>query len=69
MVKAKKTAIELAAMVKAKLNYPNVMIEVHRDTVAWHVTTYGSSPAMVQDTQVLAENIAQELRALFDLAD
>ncbi len=69
MAKAKKTALELASMIKAKLNYPNVRIEVHGDNVLWHVTTYGSSPAMVQDTQVLAEKVAQELRALFALVD
>ena len=67
MEKHKKTARELSDMILMKLAVAGLRVDVHRDTVGWHVVVYGSPPERV--AQAEADRIAQNLRVAYDLAD
>jgi hypothetical protein len=66
--KQKKTARELADMIAERLNIGGVFIAVHKDPAyGWHPTVM-TKPAAALNVQMAAEEIANELRAEFDLA-
>ena len=69
MEKHKKTARELSDMILMKLAVAGLRVDVHRDTVGWHVVVYGSPPERVAQAQAEADRIAQNLRVAYDLAD
>jgi hypothetical protein len=62
----KKTASELAQMVKDRMG-GEVIVAVHRDPAyGWHPTVI-SAPQRAAALQQLAEEVARELRAHYDL--
>jgi len=69
MEKHKKTARELADMIFMKLAVAGISVDIHGDTVGWHVVAYGSTPERVAQTQAEADRIAENLRVAYDLAD
>jgi hypothetical protein len=44
MEKHRKTARELSDMILMKLAVAGIRVDVHSDTVGWHVVVYGSTP-------------------------
>jgi hypothetical protein len=54
MEKHKKTARELSDMILMKLAVAGIRVDVHRDTVGWHVVVYGSTPERVRKMNVAA---------------
>jgi hypothetical protein len=67
MVKEKKTAQELADIIAARINVGGVFIKVHADPAyGWHPTVF-TAPGQAMTFQQRAEEIAKELRALYDL--
>jgi hypothetical protein len=67
MAKEKKTAQELADMIAARINVGGVFVKVHADPAyGWHPTVV-TAPEQVVTFQQRAEEIAKELRALYDL--
>jgi hypothetical protein len=67
--KHRKTARELSDMILMKLAVAGIRVDVHSDTVGWHVVVYGSTPQRVAQAQAEADRIAQNLRVAYDLAD
>ena len=70
-MKQKKPASELAEMIKARMTeaYPDVSINVNKDNhYGWHVTTFIWG-AQAAKCQLMAEQIAAELREQFELED
>jgi hypothetical protein len=66
--KQKKTAQELADMIAARLNIGGVFVAIHKGPAyGWHPTVI-TKPAAAINAQIVAEEIAKELRAEFDLA-
>jgi len=66
MEKQKKTAQELADMIAARINVGGIYVKVHKDPAyGWHPTIV-TAPAAALNCQILAEEIAQELRAKYD---
>jgi len=67
--KQKKTAQELADMIAARINVGGIFVKVHKDpALGWHPTVV-TVPAAALNCQMLAEKIAQELRAEYDLKE
>jgi hypothetical protein len=67
MKKQQKTAEELAEIIKARMNVAGVFVAVNPDPAyGWHPTVM-SSPNLTVRHQQLAEQIATELRASYDL--
>ena len=67
--KEQKTAKELADMVKGRLGR-EVMLNVYKHPAyGWHVTVYATSPDAKVQLQARAEDIAKELRPLYDLKE
>ena len=65
--KEKKTAEELAKMIADRINVGGTFVKVHPDPVyGWHPTVM-VAPAKAVRCQQLAEEIARELRAQYDL--
>jgi hypothetical protein len=69
MAKQGKTARELADLIAQQIGIGGVMVAVNPDPIyGWHPTVI-TAPAQAINAQILAEKAAQELRALYDLAD
>ena len=67
--KEQRTAKEIADMILAKLGVAGVRIAVHKDPVyGWHPTVY-TTPERAAGTQRIAESIASELRAIYNISD
>ena len=67
--KEKLSASQLADMITARIGIEAILIVVKRDpTYGWHATVL-TAPAETQKCQMLAEQIATELRAKYDLAE
>jgi hypothetical protein len=65
--KEARTAQELADMIEARIGLGGVFVAVHKDLVyGWHPTVV-AAPAAAYRCQVLAEEVAADLRTKFDL--
>jgi hypothetical protein len=65
--KEQRTAQELADMIAARIGVGGVFVVVHKDPVyGWHPTVM-TAPTAAHKCQVLAEEIAAELRTKYDL--
>jgi hypothetical protein len=65
--KEKRTARELADMIATKIGVGGVFVTVHKDPAyGWHPTVM-TAPAAAVRCQALAEEIAADLRAKYDL--
>jgi len=65
--KERRTAQELADMIAARIGIGGVFVAVHKDPAyGWHPTVM-TAPAAAHQCQVLAEEIASELRTKYDL--
>jgi hypothetical protein len=66
-MKEKKSADELEKMIADRINVGGVFVKVHADPVyGWHPTVI-TAPAAAVRCQQMAEEIARELRAQYDL--
>jgi hypothetical protein len=69
MEKQKKTAQELADMISQRLNVGGIFVAVHKDPAyGWHPQVM-TRPAAAINCQLLAEEIAKELRVKYDLKE
>jgi hypothetical protein len=69
MEKRKKTALELADMISQRINIGGIFVVVHKDPAyGWHPTVM-TAPAKAINCQMLAEEIAKELRVEYDLKE
>jgi hypothetical protein len=60
--KQKKTAVELEEIVKQRIGAGDFRVTIHRNPDAGrHATIYGSRPAEVHRSQVMADTISAEL--------
>ncbi|HEY1806392.1 MAG TPA: hypothetical protein VGG45_18115 [Terracidiphilus sp.] len=67
--KEPKTARELADLIAARIGSDGVFVAVHKDPVhGWHPTVI-TAPAAAYKCQVMAEQIADELRAKYELSE
>jgi hypothetical protein len=67
--KERKTAQELADLIAARIGVGGVFVAVHKDPAfGWHPTVI-TAPAAAHRCQLAAEEIAQELRAKYDLKE
>ncbi len=67
MQKEQKSAQELADLVAARIRVGGVLVSVHEDPAyGWHPTVV-TAPAAASLCQVLAEEIAAELRSKYAL--
>lgn len=67
--KERKTAKELADLIAARIGLGGVFVTVSKDPVfGWHPTVM-TAPAAAYNCQVMAEQIAEELRAKYELSD
>ncbi len=65
--KEQRTAQELADMIAARINIGGVFVVVHKDPAyGWHPTVV-TAPAAAHRCQVVAEEIAAELRTRYEL--
>jgi hypothetical protein len=64
-----KTARELADLIMARIGVGGVFVAVHKDPVfGWHPTVV-AAPATAYRCQLAAEEIAKELRTMYDLKE
>ena len=69
MDKEKKSAPELADMIASRMKVEPGLVSVHRDaTHGWAADVF-TGPSQLFGDQVLAEQIAAELRERYDLKD
>lgn len=67
--KQAKTARELEDMIKARMSVGGVFLKVHKDPAyGWHPTVI-AAPSQAVTYQQRAEQIAAELRAIYDLKE
>jgi hypothetical protein len=67
--KERKTAKELADLIAARIGVGGVFVAVNKDPVyGWHPTVM-AAPAAAYNCQVMAEKIAEELRAKYELSE
>jgi hypothetical protein len=65
----KKTSRELADMIATRINIGGVMVKVHPDPAyGWHATVL-TAPTQAIRCQQVAEEVAAELRAKYELRD
>jgi hypothetical protein len=63
----KKNAVELANMIRSRLNKPKLRVAVYPDASGWHATVY-AEPGAARDLQRRVDEATGELKALYDLA-
>ena len=67
--KERKTAHELADLIAARMGLGGVFVAVNKDPVyGWHPIVM-TAPAAAYNCQVMAEQIAEELRAKYELSE
>ena len=66
MAKIKKSAVELAYMIRSRLNKPKLRVAVYADANGWHATVYAESGA-ARDLQRRVDQATRELNAHYDL--
>ena len=67
--KERKTAKELADLIGARIGLGGVFVAVHKDPVrGWHPTVI-AAPAAAYNCQVMAEQIAEELRVKYEMSE
>lgn len=69
MMKPKKPARELTAMIAEEMSLAGVRLDIHSGAAGWHAVVYGSSPNRVAQAQTEVDRIVQRLRSSYDLEE
>jgi hypothetical protein len=67
VAKIQKSAVELANMIRSRLNAPKLRVAVYPDAGGWHATVY-AEPGAARDLQRRVDQETRELNAHYDLA-
>ena len=67
MADNQKSAVELAKMIRRRLNEPKLRVAVYPDASGWHATVY-AEPGAARDLQSRVDQETRKLNVHFDLA-
>jgi len=65
MAKLKKSAVELAGLIRSHLAQPKLRIAVYPRSSGWHAKVYAEGSA--RDLQKRVDEVARELNRIYDL--
>jgi hypothetical protein len=66
MAKERKTAAELAGMIRSRLNEPELRVAVYSDAGGWHAKVY-ADPSASSALQKRVNRVSEALRRAYDL--
>ena len=66
MAKVKKSAVELAKLIRSQLVQPKLRVAVYPKASGWHAKVYAEQGA-ARDFQKRVDEVARELNELYDL--
>lgn len=66
MGKTQKTAVQIADLIRERLNESELRIGVFSDPTGWHATVY-AAPQVALKLQTRVDRVSKELRGLYEL--